>query len=57
MGFMAKFRKHLATVEKVMGLLMIITGVLFISGSYGYFGINSIGVWILDLFPGLASLG
>ncbi len=57
MGFMVKFRKHLATVEKVMGLLLLITGILFITGSLGYFGINSIGVWILDMFPGLASLG
>ncbi len=57
MGFMAKFRKHLMTVEKIMGLLLVITGVLFISGSFGYFGINSIGVWILDMFPWLATLG
>ncbi len=57
MGFMSKFRKHLTTVEKVMGLLMIITGILFITGSLGYFGINSIGVWILDMFPSLATLG
>ena len=57
MGFMVKFRKHMATVEKVMGLLLIITGVLFITGSFGYFGINSIGVWILDTFPALATLG
>ena len=57
MGFMAKFRKHMSTVEKVMGLLLIITGILFISGSLGYFGINSIGVFILDFFPSLASLG
>ncbi len=57
MGFIGKFRKHLSSVEKVMGLLMIITGVLFITGSFGYFGINSIGVWILDMFPALATLG
>ncbi len=57
MGFMARFRKHLITVERIMGLLLIITGILFISGSFGYFGINSIGVWILDLFPALATLG
>ncbi len=57
MGFMVKFRKHLMTVERIMGLLLIITGTLFITGSLGYFGINSIGVWILDLFPALATLG
>jgi cytochrome c-type biogenesis protein len=57
MGFMVKFRKHMATVEKVMGVLLVITGVLFISGSFGYFGINSVGVWILDMFPALATLG
>ncbi len=57
MGFMAKFRKHMSKVEKVMGVLMVVTGVLFITGSFGYFGINSIGVWILDLFPALGTLG
>lgn len=57
MGFMVKFRKHMAMVEKVMGLLLVITGILFITGSFGYFGINSVGVWILDMFPALATLG
>jgi len=57
MSFMARFRKHLMTVEKIMGVLLVVTGVLFITGSQGYFGINSIGVWLLDWFPGLAELG
>ena len=57
MSFMARFRKHLMTMEKIMGVLLVVTGVLFITGSQGYFGINSIGVWLLDWFPGLAELG
>jgi len=57
MGFMTKFRKHMHTVEIIMGILLVITGVLFITGSFGYFGINSIGVWLIDLFPFLTSLG
>lgn len=57
MSFMKRFRKHMHTVEMVMGLLLVITGALFISGSLGYMGINSIGNWLLDTFPFLATLG
>ncbi|MGE3711902.1 MAG: cytochrome c biogenesis CcdA family protein [Hyphomicrobiaceae bacterium] len=51
MGFMHRFRRHLGTVEKVMGALLIITGLLFLTGS-----MNIVGQWLLDNFPGLAML-
>ena len=57
MGFMQRFRRHMGTVEKVMGLLLVITGVLFITGSLGYFGINSIGNWLLETFPIFENIG
>lgn len=31
MGFIKRFRRHLATVEKVMGALLVVTGALFIA--------------------------
>ncbi len=52
MGFMQRFRQHLGTVEKVMGGLLVVTGVMFITGS-----MNTIAVWLLEVFPGLATVG
>ncbi len=51
MSFMQRFRKHMGTVEKAMGLLLILTGILFLTGS-----INWLGQWLLDTFPFLASM-
>lgn len=51
LGFMAKFRRHLGTVEKVMGALLVITGILFVTGS-----INDFGQWMLETFPILNEL-
>jgi len=51
LGFMVKFKKHLGAVEKFMGVLLVITGVLFITGS-----INDMGQWMLETFPILSEL-
>ncbi len=51
-GFMARFRRHLGTVEKAMGGLLVATGVLFITGS-----MSDIGFWLLDTFPALGRIG
>jgi cytochrome c-type biogenesis protein len=52
MRFMARFRKHVATVEKTMGALLVVTGVLFVTGQ-----ITTFSFWLLSLFPELATLG
>jgi len=52
MGFMARFRRHLGTVEKVMGLLLVGTGVLFLTGT-----MSEIAYWILETFPQLGRIG
>jgi cytochrome c-type biogenesis protein len=51
LGFMTRFRKHLGTVEKIMGALLVLTGILFITGSMNWFG-----NWLLETFPGLSTL-
>lgn len=51
LGFMAKFKHHFGTLEKVMGVLLILTGLLFIFGAQ-----NSLGQWMLETFPGLARI-
>jgi cytochrome c-type biogenesis protein len=51
MQFMHRFRRHLGAMEKVMGALLIVTGILFMTGS-----MNWIGQWLLDNFPALATI-
>lgn len=52
MRFMKRFRSHLGAVEKTMGAMLVLTGVLFVTGQF-----SAIGFWLLEVFPGLAQLG
>jgi len=52
MAFLKRFRRHLELVEKAMGAFLIITGVMFLTGS-----IQRISVWLIETFPGLANVG
>jgi cytochrome c-type biogenesis protein len=50
--FFQNFKKHLGVVEKVMGVILIITGLLFITGNF-----TRISFWFLETFPVLATFG
>lgn len=50
-SFMQRFRRHLGKVEMVMGAVLVLTGILFLTGSINWFG-----SWMLDTFPGLAQI-
>jgi cytochrome c-type biogenesis protein len=50
--FFESFRKHLGTVEKVMGGLLVLTGVLFLTGQF-----TRISYWFLETFPVLQQFG
>lgn len=52
MRFMQSFRRHLGTVEKVIGGLLVIAGILFLTG-----GMQSMSFWLLEHFPVLGNLG
>jgi len=52
MRFMARFRQYLGTVEKVMGGLLVVAGVMFITGSMTQFS-----YWLLETFPALGLIG
>ncbi len=52
MGFLKRFRRHLGAVEKVMGGMLVLTGVMFLTGSMGV-----VAQWILETFPALATIG
>jgi len=51
MSFMKKFRRHMGVMEKVMGALLVITGVLFLTGS-----MNWMGQWLIEHAPFLAQI-
>src|SRR5690606_36414797 len=50
MRFLQRFRIHLGRVEKVIGGLLVIAGVLFLTG-----GIQTAAYWLLEAFPGLGA--
>ncbi|MCG8691394.1 MAG: cytochrome c biogenesis protein CcdA [Minwuiales bacterium] len=52
MRFATRFRRHVATVEKTMGALLVVTGVLFAAGS-----MNTLSYWLLEAFPALGTFG
>ena len=52
MRVMQRFRRHLAVVEKVLGGFLVLTGILFLTNS-----MTLISSWMLELFPGLATIG
>ncbi len=48
----ARMKQHLASVERAMGVLMVLTGIGFLTGA-----ISSVSIWLLETFPGLQSFG
>lgn len=50
--FFDSFRKHLGTVEKVMGGLLVVTGLLFVTGQF-----TRISFWFYETFPILQTIG
>lgn len=52
MRWMASFRKHLGLVEKLMGGLLILFGVLIATNS-----INLIAQWMIETFPVFSAIG
>lgn len=52
LSFFKAFRKHLGTVEKVMGALLVVTGLLFLTGNFA-----RISYWFLETFPALGQIG
>ncbi|VAV94225.1 Cytochrome c-type biogenesis protein CcdA (DsbD analog) [hydrothermal vent metagenome] len=50
--FIKRFRRHLGTVEKIMGGLLVLTGIMFLTGT-----MQRLSYFMLEMFPGLATLG
>ena len=52
MRWMSKFRKHLGTVEKITGVLLVVFGLLIATNS-----VNVIAEWMLRHIPWFATIG
>lgn len=50
--FMHRFKRHLATVERTMGALLVVTGILFLTGQMA-----TMSFWLLETFPALGRIG
>ncbi len=48
----SRIKRHMAIVEKVIGALLMLTGLLLITGKFGV-----IGIWLFEKFPIFATLG
>lgn len=51
-GVMNRLKKHMKTIERVMGLLLLIVGIAMLTGAFSTFSF-----WLLETFPALGSLG
>ncbi len=51
-GLMNRIKPYLKTIERVMGLLLLIVGIMLLTGAFSAFS-----YWLLETFPALATLG
>jgi cytochrome c-type biogenesis protein len=52
LSFFARFKRNLGIVEKLVGGLLVVTGLLFITGTF-----TRLSYWFLETFPALGNLG
>ena len=52
LSLMQKFRRHIGKVEKTIGILLIITGILFLTNS-----MSTIAYLMLEWFPAIGAIG
>jgi len=51
-AFIARFKRHLETVEKAMGGLLVLTGIAFLAGFF-----SEASYYLLEWFPALGRIG
>ncbi|EKF17363.1 cytochrome c biogenesis CcdA family protein [Nitratireductor pacificus] len=52
LGWAARFRKHMHKIEMAMGGLLVLTGILFVTGQ-----MSVISYWLLETFPVFQNIG
>jgi cytochrome c-type biogenesis protein len=48
----ARMKRYLPGVERAMGVLLVVTGIGFLTGA-----VTGVSIWLLETFPGLQSFG
>jgi cytochrome c-type biogenesis protein len=51
-SLLARLKRHLSSVERAMGVLLVLTGIVFLTGS-----MSGISIWLLETFPALQNFG
>ncbi len=51
-AFASRFKRHMHKVEMAMGALLVVTGILFMTGQ-----MSRIAQWLIDTFPSLSTIG
>ena len=51
-SLLARMKRHLASVERAMGVLLVVTGIGFLTGS-----VSTVSIWLLETFPSLQNIG
>ena len=51
-GLMSGLKRHMATVERVIGALLVAVGLLMLTG-----GFSTLSFWLIDTFPALLRVG
>jgi cytochrome c-type biogenesis protein len=51
-AFLSRFRAHLARMERIMGTLLVLTGIAFLTGFF-----TQLNVWLIETFPLLQTIG
>jgi len=52
MAFMGRAKKHMVTIERVIGGLLVVTGLLFLTGTF-----SELAYWLLEAVPALGRIG
>jgi len=52
LSFFSRFKRNLGLVEKIVGVLLIVTGLLFLTGNF-----TRLSYWFLETFPALGQIG
>ena len=48
----ARMKRHLVMVERAMGVLLVVTGIGFLTGA-----VTGVSIWLLETFPALQNFG
>ncbi|QPH54982.1 cytochrome c biogenesis CcdA family protein [Pontivivens ytuae] len=52
MGAMKRMRKHMGMIERAMGVLLVVVGVMMLTGAF-----TDLSFWLLEQFPALGAIG